>query len=305
MRTEQTVQRRRAIAGGRVRAGAVRTPSAAHPGPPAPAASTASTASTAPRAITAPTVITLVAVLYLVAGCATTVPGTPWPAGAGPAGPVTGAPAAPTGPPTSFTGPADRLPEPTAPEPDAPTGPSPDPTGTDVTTRTVPPVPVRSTENTTGTRARPGLAPRGNPAASGTAPLTADVLADECLLGTDALTGLLGAEPAAPATNAEVARPDGARTRACFAVGGSSTAAVNVYTTNRGTPADHVRAAGGARPITTTGEGVVAALLETVAGPTVQIGAGRYLVTIAVAGRAPSEEQWQTAVRDAVSALPR
>ena len=163
-----------------------------------------------------------------------------------------------------------------------------------VPTRTVPPVPA-------------GPAPGGS--TDGTrgavAPLTADVLTDECLVGAEALAGLLGAEPAVPAANAEIARPDGARTRACFAVGGSSTAAVNVYTTNRGTPADHVRSAGGARGIDGTGDGTVAVLLETVAGPTVQVGAGRYLVTIAVAGRNPTDEQWRTAVRSAVAALPR
>ncbi|BBG02874.1 hypothetical protein C8E95_1220 [Pseudonocardia autotrophica] len=254
------------------------------------------------------------------AGCAATVPGTPWPAGAGPAWPAEPVAEAPTtqqGPPTSFTGPADRLPV-----PDPMPAPTPDATGEAAPTRTVLPVPVDDTatgtptEPPTGTatgtgsatgsatRARPGRTAHGGAPAGGAAPLTADVLDDECLLGPDALAGLLGAEPAVPAAGAQVARPDGTRTRACFAVGGSATAAVNVYTTNRGTPADHIRSTGGARGIGGTGDGIVAVLLETVAGPTVQIGTERYLVTIAVAGRNPSDDQWRIAVRDAVSALP-
>ncbi|MBP2367346.1 hypothetical protein [Pseudonocardia parietis] len=249
-----------------------------------------------------------------VAGCAPTVAGTPWPVGQGPARPAdASAPAAPGTPPSSFTvpGPATSVaehptttvaPGPASPEPPGP----PAPPTAGGTTRTVPPAPVEVRAAPVpdgGHGAEP--APPAPPPTRAPAPLTADVVADECLLDADTLAGLLDATPAVAAANAGTERPDGSRSRACFAVGGSSTVSVNVYTTNRVTPDRYVRDAAGARAVTGTGEGTTAALLDTVAGPTLQLGTARHLVTIAVAGRAPSDEQWRTAARTAVAALAR
>lgn len=249
------------------------------------------------------------AVALSLTGCGGTVAGTPWPEGQGPPAPAAAAGAdgggsggpAPTpeaAPPTSFTVPGPLSSDPPAPEPPQ------------RSTTTVAPVPVAP-----GTGAGPGAgrarpvspAPGGRvPApvrAPAPAPLTADVLADECLLDTGALTALLGTAPAAPATNAEVRRPDGSRARSCFAVGGSASVAVNVYTTNLTTPQGYVRAAAGARPLGGTGDGTTAALLETVGGPTLQLAAGRHLVTVSVAGAAPDDPRWQRAARTAAAAL--
>ncbi|OLL70859.1 DUF124 domain-containing protein [Pseudonocardia sp. Ae168_Ps1] len=242
-------------------------------------------------------------------GCATTVAGTPWPAGQGPArpagvaAPVPG-PTATRVPPSSFTEPASPVTGEPAPAPvpePAPQTPPPAPvTGA---TRVVPPVAVGGDGETGGRRPGRG-APVPRPATAPPA-LTSDVLADECLLDEVALTGLLGTGPAVDAADSEVRRSDGTTTRSCFAVGGSSSVAVNVYTTNRTTPARYVRDAAGARPLTGTGDGTQAALLGTVAGPTLQLGTARHLVTIAVAGRTPSDEQWRAAARSAAAALPR
>ncbi|MEQ3552567.1 hypothetical protein WIS52_19000 [Pseudonocardia nematodicida] len=178
---------------------------------------------------------------------------------------------------------------PAAPDPPAP-GTSGEPT------RVVPPIPVGSS---------PGKAPAPRtPTAPATPPpLTADVVDDECLLDDAALTGLLGAAPDAPAANGVVARPDGTRIRACFAAGGPATVSVNVYAANRGTPAERVRAAAGARPLSGTADGTVAALLDTVAGTALQVGTARHLITVAVDGHAPSDEAWRTAARAAVARL--
>lgn len=239
------------------------------------------------------------------AGCATTVPGTAWPAGQGPAPPGVSAAVSPT-PPSSFTVPAPRRTGPAAPEP-SPGGPTttavPAPAAPPVppTTRVVPPVAVGR-----GTPERPERPARPTPGAGATAaPLAADVLPNECLLDAAALTGLLGTAPAVPATDADIRRADGSTTRSCFAVGGSSSVSVNVYTTHRVDPPRYVRDAAGARPLTGTGDGATAALIDTIAGPTLQLGTARYLVTIAVAGRSPSDEQWRTAARHAAAALPR
>jgi hypothetical protein len=189
----------------------------------------------------------------------------------------------------------------------APVLPAPAPQGPPATeagaTRVVPPVAVDG-DGETGGRRPERAAPVARPTTAPPA-LTSDVLADECLLDEAALTGLLGAAPAVDAAGSEVRRADGTTTRSCFAVGGSSSVAVNVYTTNRTTPARYVRDAAGARPLTGTGDGTQAALLGTVAGPTLQLGTARHLVTIAVAGRTPGDDQWRAAARSAAAALPR
>lgn len=284
------------------------------------------------RAVPAVLVVLLVLAVPALTGCAATVTGTPWPAGHGPALPAdaTGALPQAADPPA---GPVTRTPQPTAPawqqaapvaDPTAPPArpdtpppsaghapprpgadgppgdaiPTPAPAGADgPTRRTGPPTPV---EAPGPERAGPAPAPSRAPTA-----LTADVVADECLLDAGVLTGLLGAEPAVPATNAATERADGSRSRSCFAVGGSSTVSVNVYRTQRVSPARYVHDAAGARPLGGTGAGTAAALLDTVAGPTLQLGTARHLVTIAVAGRSPTDGQWRAAARAAAAALAR
>ncbi|MGM0721462.1 MAG: hypothetical protein ACQEXM_10135 [Actinomycetota bacterium] len=259
----------------------------------------------------------------LLAGCASTVSGTPWPTGRGPAPFSSGA--APTEPsrrpPTSFTVPeplsngplaaptTDGRPTATVPPVPVP-HPSGPPDGGAGVARTVPPVPVgdgasrvpdgrvRPSPGTARATARPA-----SPAAP--APLTSDVVADECLLDRAALTGLLGGPPVAPATNAVVTRTDGARTRACFALADGVTVSVNVYTTNRGTPAGYVAGARHGSAVTGLPAGTSATVLDTVAGPTLQLATARHLVTVAVAGRTPSRDRWRAAAVAAVAAAPR
>ena len=284
-------------------------------------------------AVPAVLVVLMVLAVPALTGCAATVAGTPWPARHGPALPADTAGALPqaAATPAGSATPAPRpvaptqqragpVADPTAPPagPDAPpspsTGPAPPRTGADrppgpvistpgpagPTTRTVPPTPVAAP------RPRPGPGTPGRERAP--AALTADVVADECLLDAGVLTGLLGAEPAVPATNTATERADGSRSRSCFAVGGSSTVSVNVYRTQRTSPARYVHDAADAadaRALGGTGARTAAALLDTVAGPTLQLGTARHLVTIAVAGRSPTDGQWRAAARAAAAALAR
>lgn len=261
----------------------------------------------------------------LLGGCASTVAGTPWPTGQGPALPsTTAAPVEPTRrPPTSFTvpGPLSNGPlaapttdgRPTTAVPPVPVPPSSGlPDGGDGTARTVPPVPVGDgASRVPDGRPRPAPdAARASPTRAATpaaapAPLTSDVVADECLLDRAALTGLLGGPPVAPATNAVVTRTDGTRTRACFALADGVTVSVNAYTTNRSTPAGYVAAARHGSAVTGLPAGTSATVLDTVAGPTLQLATARYLVTVAVAGRTPSRDQWRAAAVAAAAAVPR
>lgn len=153
-------------------------------------------------------------------------------------------------------------------------------------------------------RARPGAtAPAPSPGGAG--PLTADVVPDECLLDATGFGALLGATVPTPA-NHVVSRPGGATTRSCFAVATSGapapTASVNVYRVNTGAPAAFLRTATGSRPLAGIGDGAV--LVDTLGGPTLQIATPRLLVTVAVAGRAPSDDAWRAAGRAAVARLP-
>lgn len=219
------------------------------------------------------------------------------------------APAAPTiRYPMPFDDPPPGL---TTPVPAAPgTGPRAVPDAPGGSTRTVPP--RRSRTTTASPRPdRPATAPRPRaeepapPRSAAPGPLTSDVVPDECLLDGAGFRALLGAAVPAP-TNHVVTRPDGSRTRSCFATASGSpapTAAVNVYQVNTGTPVAFLRAATGARPLPGVGEGAV--LVDTVAGPTVQIATPRLLITIAVANHTPSETTWREAARATVAALPR
>lgn len=143
------------------------------------------------------------------------------------------------------------------------------------------------------------------PTARARAPaLDTDVLADECLLDTPQLGALL--DRPVRAGNAAVRRADGTRSASCY-VGATDgprepLAAINVYRVRAGTPAEAVRAAGGrALP----GLGEAATLLETAAGPTLQVASSRFLVTLLVLGRSPPDDAWRAAARAALARLPR
>ena len=133
--------------------------------------------------------------------------------------------------------------------------------------------------------------------------LDTDVLADECLLDAAQLGALL--DRPVRAENAAVRRADGTRSTSCY-VGPADgprepLAAINVYRVRAGTPAEAVRAAGGrALP----GLGEAATLLETAAGPTLQVASPRFLVTLLVQGRSPPDDAWRAAARAALARLP-
>ena len=133
--------------------------------------------------------------------------------------------------------------------------------------------------------------------------LEADVLADECLLDAAQLGALL--DRPVRAEQAVVRRADGTRSTSCYAGAADGPreplAAINVYRVRTGTPAEVVRAAGGrALP----GLGEAAALLETAAGPTLQVAGPRFLVTLLVQGRSPPDDAWRAAARAALARLP-
>ncbi len=132
--------------------------------------------------------------------------------------------------------------------------------------------------------------------------LQSDVLADECLLTTAELTRLVGT-PVEPPAQGAVARGDGSTGSSCVAAAGAEPVAmINVYRVRSGVPADVVRAGAGRHDL--GGVGDAAAVLDTVAGPTLQVASPRFLVTILVAGRTPDEEAWRAAATAALDRLP-
>jgi len=135
------------------------------------------------------------------------------------------------------------------------------------------------------------------------ATLAPDVIADECLLDTAQFTALLG-RPMRPPVESVVQRDDGSRSSLCYAGpvdGAGPAAAMNVYRVRAGTPAQFVRAAGG-RAL--SGAGEVAKVLDTAAGPTLQVASARFLVTVVVQGREPDDAAWRAAARAALARLP-
>jgi hypothetical protein len=133
--------------------------------------------------------------------------------------------------------------------------------------------------------------------------LDADVLADECLLDAGQFGALL--HRPVRAEQAVVLRADGKRSTSCYAGAADGPreplAALNAYRVRAGTPAEVVRAAGGrALP----GLGEAAALVETAAGPTLQVASPRFLVTLLVLGRSPPDDAWRAAARAALARLP-
>ena len=148
------------------------------------------------------------------------------------------------------------------------------------------------------------VAPTVPPARAG--PLVPDVLADECLLDAAQFAALLGRPVRAPEQSV-VRRDDGSRSSSCYVAPAQGDpaplAAVNVYRVRAGTPAQFVRTgASGGRPLTRAGE--AAAVLDTVAGPTLQVASSRFVVTVVVQGRAPGDAAWRAAARAALARLP-
>ena len=133
--------------------------------------------------------------------------------------------------------------------------------------------------------------------------LVSDVLADECLLDGAQFRALLGRP--VRAGQSVVRRTDGTQSTSCYATAvddpGTPVAAINVYRVRSGTPAEFVGAARG-RPLVGTGEAAV--LLETAAGPTLQVAGPAFLVTLVVQGRSPPDESWRAAARSALARLP-
>lgn len=145
----------------------------------------------------------------------------------------------------------------------------------------------------------PGTAGRPGPRSG----LDADPISDECLLDASELGALVGTA-VRPPEESTVARPDGSVGRSCVASSGADPVAmVNVYRTRTGTPADYVRA--GAQRHDLAGVGEAAAVFPTGAGPTLQVAAPAYLVTILVARGTPGDDAWRAAAAAALSRLPR
>jgi hypothetical protein len=142
-----------------------------------------------------------------------------------------------------------------------------------------------------------------SPTRARTPALESDVLADECLLDAAQLGALLGRP--VRVEQSVVRRDDGTRSTSCYAgaVEGKAVplAAINVYRVRSGTPSEFVRAAGG-RAL--GGAGEAATLLETAAGPTLQVAGPAFLVTLVVQGRSPPDEAWRAAARAALARLP-
>ena len=141
-------------------------------------------------------------------------------------------------------------------------------------------------------------------APAGPSLLEPDVLPDECLLDAARFAALLGRRVRDPAQSV-VRRADGSRSSSCY-VGAAGDdpaplAAINVYRVRLGTPAQFVRKASGGRTLSGVGEAAV--VLDTVAGPTLQVASPRFVVTVAVQGREPADAAWRAAARHALARL--
>lgn len=134
--------------------------------------------------------------------------------------------------------------------------------------------------------------------------LVADVIADECLLNADEFGRLVG-EPVKPPAQGTVARPDGSTGSSCVATAGAEPVAmINVYKVQSGSPADYVRAPGAAGRHELPELGEVAVVVDTQAGPTLQLASTDFLVTILVAGRNPPDDAWHAAAAAVLTRLP-
>lgn len=137
--------------------------------------------------------------------------------------------------------------------------------------------------------------------------LTADVLADECLLDALGFSDLLGV-PVLPPQQADVQRDDGSAGSSCVATSARGfadpLASINVYEPRDATPADFVRSAPQQGTTVLDGVGEAAALLDTAPGVTLQLAGTRFVVTISVADGAPSQDAWRAAAAAALAAVP-
>jgi tetrahydromethanopterin S-methyltransferase subunit C len=134
--------------------------------------------------------------------------------------------------------------------------------------------------------------------------LDADVLPDECLLNASEFGDLVGVA-VEPPEQGTVKRSDGSNSASCVATSGSEPVAmINVYGVESGTPADYVRAGGGAGRHELPDLGAAAVVIDTATGPTLQLASPQYLVTILVSGSTPSDDAWQAAAEAALSRLP-
>ncbi len=132
------------------------------------------------------------------------------------------------------------------------------------------------------------------------------MLADECLLDPAQLTALLGTPVRAPEQTV-VRRDDGSRSSACSVTAEGDPAplaAINVYRVRTGTAEQFVRAGAGGRAVGVGRAGRAAVVIDTAAGPTLQVAGARFLVTVVVHGRAPADDAWRAAARAALSRLP-
>jgi hypothetical protein len=176
-----------------------------------------------------------------------------------------------------------------------------------------PTVPVAAGAPTRGETAPPAASVTGSAVAvsaparrASAVELQSDVLPDECLLDADELRALLGRAVLAP-EQMVVARDDGSRSSSCYANAAEGyptpLAAINVYRVRSGTPAEFVRAAAqGGRSLGGVGE--AGALLDTAAGPTLQVAGRAYVVTVVVLGRGPDDDAWRAAGTAALARLP-
>lgn len=158
------------------------------------------------------------------------------------------------------------------------------------------PPPVAAGSSAPATTSAQPAAPRGG--------LDVDVVAGECLLNASEFGALVG-EAVRPPEQGTVRRGDGSVSSSCVATAGTEPVAmINIYSVQSGTPADFVRAGAPDGRHELAGVGEAAMLVDTHTGPTLQLASPRYLVTILVAGRTPSEETWRTAAAAALSRLP-
>lgn len=167
-------------------------------------------------------------------------------------------------------------------------------------TRLVPGDGVPAPSTVAAAPAPPFTQPGPAPPRSG---LDMDVLPDECLLNASEVRELVGTA-VRPPEQGGVRRADGSSSSSCVATTGSEPLAmINVYAVRSGAPVDVVRsgASGGRRELDGVGE--AAAVVDTAAGPALQLATSRYLVTILVAGRTPSDDAWRTAATAALSRL--
>jgi hypothetical protein len=134
--------------------------------------------------------------------------------------------------------------------------------------------------------------------------LTADVVADECLLDPAQLGDLLGRPVGEPARRTL----PGTAGSACWAFAREDPAAplvaINVYRPRTGTPAEFVRAAPAGDRRELSGAGEAAVILDTDTGPTLQLAAGRYVVTVVVIGTEPPDGAWRAAAGSVLADLP-